>query len=313
MSTKIGTQKPLSNAPHAGGDPLGDIPLIDESTLPDAGSEEAGPAPSTKDASGALDTTGTEGDPPAPELQHVPLQALHEERELRKKAVERADAVQQTFERVMAKIQTPEPQQQQQKAPDPIVIPEFVDDPQGHIEARFAELNRSIQAFNQFAQGVTTQQQNQMQHQSVMQQGMAAEAEYSKTVQDYPKAVDHLIAMKKAEYTAYGLTPQQVTEAISRDYLGVVQLGQQTNRNPAEILYGISKSLGYNPAVGGAPPVQQQQQKQPNTSLSNLGGGRDPEDSGGKLTLDSLAAMSDADFDKMFDQMKVGSVQGIKV
>lgn len=301
----------LKPAPHAGGDPLGDMPLIDESTLPDAGSPEAGPAPSTADASGALNDQGGSDDPP-PEPQHVPLAALHEERALRKAATERAEAVQQTFERVMAKIQAPEAPQQQQQAPTPVVIPEFVDDPQGHINARFEELNRNIAAFNQFAQGVTTNQQQQMQHQQIMQHGMAAEAEYTKTVPDYPKAVDHLINAKKAEYTAYGLNAQQVTDALTRDFAGVVQLGQQTNQNPADIIYKISKSLGYNP--GAAPPVQQQQQptKQPNTSLSSIGGGKDPDD-GGKLTLDSLAAMSDADFDKMFDQMSKGSTQGIKV
>lgn len=299
--------KVFRSAPHAGGDPLADMPLVDESTLPDAGSEEAGPAPSTADASGALnEPEGTS--PPAQEPQHVPLAALHEERSLRKQAQDRAESVQQTFERVMAKLQ-PQEQQQQQKAPEPVVIPEFVDDPQGHINARFEELNRNIQAFNQFAQGVTTQQQQQMAHQQIMQHGMAAEAEYTKTVPDYPKAVDHLIERKKAEYTAFGLSPQQVTDALTRDFAGIVQIGQQTNRNPAEIIYGISKAMGYTP---GAAPPPAQQHKQPNTSLSNIGGGRDHDEST-KLTLDSLAAMDDAEFDKMFEQMGKGSKQGIKV
>ncbi|MNP67662.1 hypothetical protein D3C76_1635190 [compost metagenome] len=87
----------------------------------------------------------------------------------------------------------------------------------------------------------------------------------------------------------------------------------QRGINPAEHIYGRAQELGFTP--GRRVPASQGYQmpaKQPNTSLSNLGGSPRAPDERGKLTAAQVSDMSDDQFDQLFEQMAKSSRVGLK-
>jgi hypothetical protein len=290
---------------------FGDQGTVNEAELPDASSPESqAMQPTNKDASGAEDepeTTENAQEGQQPE-KSVPLGALQEERNLRKQLQdrERELVTQNTtlLERMNQLLQLQnQPQQQQQ--PQVQQIPDFIDDPVGHIEGLKAQFARELAQMREQFQGVSQHQQQQVQFNQLAQAANVQEAEFRSVTPDYDAAVAHFQAVKQAEYAALGMSPEQVAHQLGRDSLGLVQYAVANGKNPAEMIYNISKALRYTPAAAGqGAPAAQQQPKTPPTSLSNIpAAGRAPDEKG-RLTAKDIASMPQEDFDKLFESMR---------
>lgn len=302
---------------------------IDETGLPDAGTDEANEGLDLEGQYDLTDPPGGEeepddtGDQPQGRKQLVPLGALQEERTKRQnyeRELEESRAQQQRmqdrFNEMMMRlqgVQTEKPAEPQEEA-----IPDFHDDPAGHVAAltrNFEKRMSEMQAFVQQSQGQSAQQ---TQVQQLAQQATAAEVEFRKTAPDYDQASDYFRERKLAEYEALGLDPAAAVAQLARDCTGLVQMAAQQKRNPAEAMYKLAKALGYTPQTApkpqqqGQPPAQQQRPaaKAP-TSLANVHGApkAPDEDNGGEMSLAKVANMSDKEFDKFFNDMGKGSVQ----
>lgn len=301
--------------------------LVDESTLPDAGSEEAldmgaGPADAPAEQPPA-------GDPdPYAGRKQVPLGALQEERarrqELQQQLQQQSEhnqRLQDRFNQFMERWQQsqqpaaqPQPQQ-----PEPVQIPNFIDDPEGHIAALRQQFQQQLDEVRQYQQGTIQQQQATQQGQRLAQHTAAQEAEFVKTTPDYQNAADFFAQRKLAEYAALGADPVSAQQALMRDYQSLAIGAAQRGGNAAQMLYNLAKAMGYAGAAPAAPgkapaaPPAVQAPKQAPTSLAGLGGAPVTPGETGALTLESLAEMSDAEFDKLFAQMERGSRQRPKI
>lgn len=293
-----------------------DQPLVDESTLPDAGSDEAlAQQPATKDAQEgkeAVDDVDTPDDPP--QGSKVPLGALQEERTKRQQAQDRQRELEvqnnTLIERMdkLLTLQQPQVQPQQQEPEEQ--IPDFIDDPQGHLEAKERLWKRQFEQLANQINGSTAQQQAQQQHQQLVQIAGIKEQEFRAVTPDYDDAVGHFRATKAAEYAALGLDALAINQQLAKDCTGLVAMSLQRNSNPAEMMYNLAKALGYKgklaPADGQltADPVP----KVAPTSLSTLSAdGRAPDQKGAVKARD-VANLSNEEFDKLFNSMKDGSV-----
>lgn len=297
---------------------LSDQPLID-----DGGGQDEGAGAELEQGTeehGALDLGG--GEPPAsteaPEGKpkgRVPLAALQEERERRQELqeqnrtlMEQNAKMNERFQQFMERMQ--QPQQPQQPQEQPVEIPAFIDDPEGHINGLRQQLERELTQVRQAQQALMGHQQQSAHVQQLAQTVAASEVAYRAVKPDYDQAAHHFASLKTAEYLAFGYTPEQAQMALMRDYQGIAQASAQRGVSPAETLYKLAQATGYAPQAGGQQP--QQAPKQAPTSLSSLGGApRAPDEQGG-VTLESVSNMSDAEFDKFWKQMARGSKQSPK-
>lgn len=301
---------------------FGDQGTVDETTLPDAGSQEAlSQQPPVKDASDGKDPSDpndeTLDDPSATGTKSVPLGALQEERTKRQQAQDRQRELETQNNTLLERMnqilmlqqqqQQQTPQQPQQQQPQ---IPDFIDDPVGHLEGIKAQFRQEMAALQQQLQGTQQHQQATVQHQQLVQAAVAQEAQFRETTPDYDAAVAHFQAVKNAEYAAIGLDDTQRAQQMQRDSTALVQIAIQNGKNPAELLYNMAKALRYTPAAADPNAGQQPAPaKQPNTSLSNLSASGRAPDEKGKLSAKDIATMPQDEFDKLFDSLRGDSVQ----
>lgn len=288
---------------------------VDEATLPDATSDESlAMQPAPKDSSDGQDPPAdgvTTEDPPA-DGKGVPLGALQEERTKRQQAQDRVQALETQNNTLLERMNKflMDQQAPKQEAPPAPQIPDFIDDPVGHIEGLKAQFQQELVALRQELSGNTQYNQQQAQHNQLLQQVVVHENEYRAKTPDYDQAVDHFRAMKANEYAVLGLNQVQIQQQLSKDATGLAQMAMQRNQNPAEVLYSMAKALGYK---AGTPTTETGQPPAPPkaapTSLSSLPAtGRAPDEKG-KITAKDIATMSNEDFDKMWEGMKENSVQ----
>lgn len=300
---------------------LGDQPLIDETDLPDAGDDgyeddgSSGGAPAS-----AEPPAGNE--PPADPYagkKNVPLKALQEERQRRQELQDRlasreqqTQAMEQRFQQMQQLwLQQQQVQiQQQQPQQPPAPVPTFVDDPEGYVNHLKAQFEAKIAELQGYQQQAVQHQQADYQGQQLARQVAVAEQEFIKTTPDYADAANYFAQRKQLEYAALGADPITIQQQLQRDYQGIAVAAAQTGRNPAELLYNLSKAVGYTkalakPAGQGAKPAKPAAP----TSLSDVAGApRAPDEEGG-VTLESISQMTDAEFDKFFNNMARGSRQ----
>lgn len=285
---------------------LGEQPLIDEDGGDDGLDTNLDTESHGENMAG--DEPPAAGDPPPSRNQKVPLAALHEERTKRQQFEtdlqterQRSQALQDRFNQFLMDQQTQQaPQQQQEQTP-----PNFVDDPEGAFNHLQRQLAAAQQQMQQYVQGQTSHSQAQQQHQQLAQVVSAQEADYTKSVPDYPQAADFFYNLKVKEYSAF-VPEMQAKQQVAQDYTRIAQLAQQMGKNPAELMYTAARNMGYVPG-------SQQQRKAPNTSLSNVGGSPRAPDEKGNITAADIADMTEAEFDKYWAGIKRGSVVGPKI
>ena len=296
---------------------FGDQTVVDESTLPDANSPEL---LENAPESGAVDQLPADGDetdpatatPPATgRKQFVPLGALQEERTKRQAEQEQNRILQARMDQFLQLQLQQQAQQQQQQPQQPQVpeIPAFVDDPEGHVKGLVEQFNRVIQEQAQQIQQLSGHSQANHAQQQLAIEVNAAETAFRATEPNYDAALNHFNTVKVAEYMAFGMNELQARQQLARDYQGVAMGAKQLNRNPAEMLFGLAKALGFAPQQQQGQQPAPQLPKQAPTSLSNLpASGRAPDEQGA-LSAKQVAAMSNEEFDKFFAEMERNAKQ----
>lgn len=307
----LGTQAPLSDQ---------EIDELDggQGSLDD---EIPGGEPSVDEPPAATD------EPPAPtgrRNQKVPLAALTEERtrrqELQDQLKSRDEQYQRLEQRTNILLQQFSQQQQvaqqaSQQQQQPAQIPSFTEDPEGHVTALRQQFEQQLQALQQQNQVYQQVAQQDVQRQQMASFAAQAEEQFKAVQPDYTNAANFFAERKMREYAALGLDPVTAQRQLAVDYSGLVQGSIQTNRNPAQVLYALATAMGYTPGQQQAPagkvaakPAAQQVPKQAPTSLASVEGVRTPGEEG-ELSVESLANMTDAEFDRLFAKMGRGSKQ----
>lgn len=301
---------------------LGGQAPIDESEIDElegSGSQDGGDEPP---AASSEPPAGDEPPAPSGRQKRVPLAALQEERTHRQELQDKLTSNEQRYaqleqrtnmllEQFARQQQFAQQQQQQAQQPTPAQIPNFVDDPEGHVRALTEQFQAQIQQLQQQNQAYQSQGQQAAQNQQLASWASGHEETFKAATPDYNAAADYFYRRKQAEYSALGADPVSIQAQIARDYQSLVVGAYQTNRNPAQLLYGLATAMGYQKQAPTQqkPGQQRQPVKQPPTSLSNVEGVSRAPDEEGELTVEGLANMSDAEFDKLYAKMARGSRQ----
>jgi hypothetical protein len=244
--------------------------------------------------------------------KHVPLGALHEERGKRQAAQAEAEQLRQQLaahQQQLAQFQAWQQQlaAQQQQAQQQAEIPAFVDDPEGHINARLQQIEQAQQATVQRAQFEQARAHVGQQLQQAAPVVMQIEAEFTAQHPDYSEAYEHLNREVDARMALQHphATPEQHAFAKQWAMYSFLQNCADTGQSPAALIYSEAQRLGFR-SQHRAPAISA---KRAPTSLGAIPGGSLGPDDHGRPSAKSIATMSDAEFDRLWSQMEADSVQ----
>jgi len=233
----------------------------------------------------------------------VPLGALQEERNLRKQLQDRQRELEtelQQYRNTMAQLAAQQQQAAQQQA-----IPDFAEDPEGHVKATLAQQQQQLQAVVQQQELQRFGQELRQQATAIAPSVTASEDAMREEVggeaydQAYRFVHQHFQAELAQRYP--GAHPQMLVQLEQVTGLAFVQQCAQQGIDPARHIYERARALGYQPAGQRVPGHQRRAAP---TSLSTVpAAGRAP-DQRGKLTAADISRMPQEDFDKLFESMR---------
>lgn len=182
-------------------------------------------------------------------------------------------------------------------------IPAYEEDPIGHLNAKIEALQRQNEELSK-ATNETRQQALDRQKYELFQQDYAAKTrQYSSSVPDYDAAKTHLIEAIKQDYIVQGLTEEQADKQARNDEITFAATQMSQGKNPAEIIYEMSKRRGYQSTAAKATAPKNndadkisRMEKGIKASRSLNGKGESPHH---RMTLEEIALLSDDDFEKV--------------
>lgn len=232
----------------------------------------------------------------------VPHSALHEERQKRKEAEERARRAEEEYKRnlergnerlqhLIALSQQRPPQAQEPQTPPPSLD----QDPVGYVGHLSQTLGQKIQTIEQQNAQLLAQQQQQQQLAQLTNIAHAQVQAFAQQTPDYFDALQHVRSMRMAQYRAMGLSDEQIVAQMNQDELALASTALQNRRNVAESLYEFAKASGYTPKAAERKPSETLAAEARGVAAAKslgTGGGA----SKGAPSLEALAAMSDEEF-----------------
>ncbi|MCW2267591.1 hypothetical protein [Pseudomonas sp. JUb96] len=235
------------------------------------------------DAEGEPLAVADDAQPTGRSNKQVPLGALQEERSKRRALQAELDQHRQQ----LAQLQ--QMQEQLQALQQQAAIPQFEEDPQAHIDARFQQLER-----HQAAEARRRQFNERIDHvnremSATAPEVVRAEEEFAAQHGDYAEAAAFLDAEVNARVRQAHPGASESDHVLAKKFaiLAFAKDCQAKGLNPARLIYAKAQELGFQ-SRQGVPPATKQ---------------RGPQVSAGRL-----GEMSDAEFDKLFSDMEDAAV-----
>lgn len=282
----------------------------------------AAAAPAPKAAEQPQPKTG-EGDDG--KSKTVPHAAFHEERENRKKLeaelkAEREARLKDQAERAKLEERTAAILERLVPKPPEEKVPDFAEDPAGWIAYKMKKDGQTLEQVQAELAGIKkekadtdaankklTEQQTFVK--SITDFAIAQEKDFISKTPDYLAASEFLLKSRMDELADMGWSEEQSKQIINQERFAIAQKAMQDGKNPAEMVYNVSKRRGFvapKPADKGgagkqpAPVVEDDATKlarvkvgqEISQSLTDVSG----DGANAPMTSQRLAQLSDAEF-----------------
>lgn len=250
--------------------------------------QQAEPAKAEPEADDA-ENDENEGTEKKANNKSIPIQELKREREKRQEAERRFREATERAIRLEERFNMLQQSLQQQTQPQQPQIPDFEQDPAGHLKAK-----------QDLVQADLERQRSEIERNRILNElgtyARASEAEFRQQNPDYLEAYQYLAKHRLEEVMAInGCTREEAQQAVNYDELQLIANAKQTGRNVAETVYNLAKQRGYakkNVAEDATKTIERLAQGQKDSkSLSGVGG-----NATSRLTAESLAGMTDEQF-----------------
>lgn len=264
-----------------------DAALQTEGGAPDAPEPPAGTDQAADGQAPAGDQDGAQGTDPN---RQVPYGALHEERQRRRNLERQQEADRQAFAEAITQLrgQAKTMAERLQKYETP-PAPDLNNDPLGALVYQNQTLTQTVQ---QLAERIDARDRNEQQSENsrrVVNLVESHEAAFRQSTPDYDDAINHAKTARMRQYMAIGLSEDQAFARVQNDAQQIVIHALQSRQNPAEAAYRFAQASGWV-----SPRAKQEMQRAGQAAAKPSGS-----NSRGGISLEALAAMSDADFDKI--------------
>lgn len=253
-------------------------------------------------------------DPATGKQRTVDYGAFHSERERRKAADKRAQEAEKNLATLNGRFGILEELARSAGKPQaaPEAIPDVDTDPVGHFRAKAAEAERQLSEINRWRQSQEANATAMNNVQRLQQIAVAHENDFSQKTPDYQDAASYVRNARDQELQYMGYADPAIRmQIIQNDALQIAAQALQSNMNAAEVVYNIAKARGWagkkaeaSPPAPTPPPAPVPtadakkiatiaKGQEANKSLGQVNGGANP-----PMTMDTLLAMSDEDFEK---------------
>ena len=188
--------------------------------------------------------------------------------------------------------------------------PSFEEDPLAALKHENDLVKKELNDLKQFKDtDIKQRQEMESQHKFLTDyRGMANQ--FASTNPEFNSAYDYLLKSRFDEYTTAGYQPEQATQMVREDEMAIAAHAMTNGLNPAEKLFALAKLRGFNqdskvvekstnnnqaPSKNAVQKIEQiEKGLKASKSLNESGSS-----SSNKLTLEDIASMSDAEFDKV--------------
>lgn len=196
--------------------------------------------------------------------------------------------------------------QQQQHSPaqaiqqEAIAIPDPSEDPMGYQSYQLAHLNKTVTAQQQYLEQQARSYQQQQAIANLDNAYKASAIEFSKEAPDFVDAYKFLEQSRISEYMALGYSSQEASHLLQEDERALAAKSFQERANPAARIYAAAKARGFNGMNEESKLEKVSKGMQKGKSLPRAGGKNIEKG----YDLSRIDEMSDAEFDKFFNQVK---------
>lgn len=195
-------------------------------------------------------------------------------------------------------------QQQYQQAPrqqEAVAdIPDPTEDPLGYQSYQLAHLNKTVTAQQQYLEQQARAYQEQQAVSALDNAYRASAVEFAREAPDFEQAYRFLEQSRINEYMALGYSPQEASHLLQEDERALAAKSFKERANPAERIYAAAKARGFN-ALKEESKLEKVSKGMQNGKSLPRAGGKNLEKG---FDLSRIDEMSDAEFDKFFNQMK---------
>lgn len=251
-----------------------------------------------------------DNDDPAPEAKDkkpklVPHQALHQERETRKKFEQQFRQSEIERVRLAERLNVFDQLRQHAAQPEPIAPPDPDTDPVGALKYTQQQLAHFQQQEQQRVAYERQQSQESAQIAQIDGSYRSAWQDFSARLPDAMDGYNHFVKGLDGYFQALGVPAgDQRNQMIAQEERRITMAALQAGANPAEVIYNLAKSQGYTakaakvPAEKASEDIARRQKALP--AARSMSGGQA---TGGDATASSLADMSDDEFSAVVDKM----------
>lgn len=136
-------------------------------------------------------------------------------------------------------------QRQKEEEANKPVAPDPEKDPLGYLTFQINQVGEQVKAMQE-AQTRTTKETAEQTQMRQFFDGVNSQIEaFKKTQPDYLDAYKHLVDLRTEDYKLRGMSPDQISQAIGREEMEILNGAVSQRKNPAEVVYALAKKYGY--------------------------------------------------------------------
>ena len=219
----------------------------------------------------------------------VPHGALHEERarrkEIQKELIELKDKHARADERLKMLGEN------NGKVPEPT----YDEDPLGYSKREIDRVKSQLEKVSN--QDNLTELRGEVDRMRIQRSVERMESSFERETPDYKKALEFYAISRAESISEMGYEREEASELVRDEMASIVSKAIETGKNPAEVIYKMSKRAGF-----AAKEVSKETEKM-DTLKKAESASRSLSDSGGKsrgeMTAEAIAEMSDDEFEKL--------------
>lgn len=147
----------------------------------------------------------------------------------------------------------------EEKPPEPAPIPEFVEDPVGHVDAKVGRLQSELARLEKMAadgsakaQAEATQAREQLALEQFKARVRDSESTFVARHPDYYQALEHSRQARRQEMEYLGLDKAEIDEAIKREEVNAAMAALARGKDVAEFVYRRAQATGFRGSASTA-------------------------------------------------------------
>lgn len=176
----------------------------------------------------------------------------------------------------------------------------FEDHPLEYLKTQIDKLSQGLSGVVQHTTNTSQINKHERNIQDLLNKGDKSFTAYAKQQSDFSEAMTHLRGVRLQQFDAMGYSESESEQMLINETIDMLKRSYQNDHNPAEVAYQIAKINGFKSRGVAEKVIKKTSHGQDkNKTIGGVGSGSNKESS--LVSMEDLAGMSDADFDKNWE------------